>query len=75
MNILTTFRIYVGMGTPFRRWGIINTLRKLKLTLWKGSIVYVGKKLKPKFNMRTFLKALFFGYVIIWIVDLLTKKK
>jgi hypothetical protein len=71
MNILTTFRTYVGITTPFEKWGIINTLRKLRLELWNVSIVYVGKKLKTKYNMRKLLYYLFLGWLVAGLIKVL----
>ena len=42
---------------------------------WNVSIVFVGIKLKTKYNMKNFLKALFVGYVVVGVIDHLTKKK
>ena len=42
MNILTSFRTYVGITMSWIRWGIPITLRRLKLGEWNLSIVFVG---------------------------------
>ena len=54
---------------------MINTLRRLKLGEWNASTVFVGTKLKTKYNMKNFLKALFIGYFTIGVIDHFTKKK
>jgi hypothetical protein len=42
MNILTTFRTFVGIIMFCQRWGMINILRSWKLGEWKNYIVFVG---------------------------------
>jgi hypothetical protein len=42
MNILITYRTFVGMGMFWIRWGIPITLRRLKLGEWNVFIVFVG---------------------------------
>jgi hypothetical protein len=50
-------------------------LRSWKHVGWRNYIVNVGKKLKTKYNMKNFLKALFIGYFTIGVIDHFTKKK
>jgi len=75
MNILTTYRTFVGITTLCQRWGMINILRSWKHVGWRNYTVSVGTKLKTKYNMKNFLKALFIGYFTIGVIDHFTKKK
>jgi hypothetical protein len=52
-----------------------NTLRRLKHVCLKKGTVFVGTKLKTKYNMKNFLKALIIGYFTIGVIDHFTKKK
>jgi hypothetical protein len=52
-----------------------NILRRWKHVCPKPCIVSVGNKLKTKYNMKNFLKALIIGYFTIGVIDHLTKKK
>jgi hypothetical protein len=46
MNILITFRIYVGIIMFYIRLDMNTTLRRLKLERWRIGIMNVGNKLK-----------------------------
>jgi hypothetical protein len=75
MNIPTTYRTFVGIIMFCQRWGMINILRNWKHVGWKTYTVFVGEKLKTKYNMKNFLKALIIGYFTIGIIDFFRKKK
>jgi hypothetical protein len=46
MNILTTFRTFVGIIIPSLRWDIINILRRRRQELQKSYTLSVGGRLK-----------------------------
>jgi hypothetical protein len=50
MNMLTTYRTFVGITTYYRRWGMTNILRRLKHVWLKLCIVFVGTKLKIRYE-------------------------
>jgi len=50
MNMLTTYRTFVGIIMSCQRWGMINILRSWKHVVWRISIVFVGMILNRSFN-------------------------
>jgi hypothetical protein len=75
MNILTTYRTFVGIIMFCQGWGMKNILRRLKHVRWRNYTVNVGNKLNTIYNMKNFLKALIIGYFTIGVIDHFTKKK